>query len=128
MPQEHVHIDWEDKEQVQQEIDRVFAMYKHLNECAASDGNICPVCGSSRVELLDEKEHYANVIKMRHCLDCNKGYTQYLVSFEEADKWASEWRPPVVSYSVEEYPYFIYFKPGTHVCEGIGPNVFPWEK
>jgi hypothetical protein len=121
------HIDWDDPDQVKTLTREAFSRYKHLNETASSGGSTCPNCASTKVKLLDEKKEYVRNIKIRHCLQCDCRYIQYNVDYEESDKWSPPWRHDVVSYAIEGFPYYIYFKPGTHTCEGVGPGIMPWE-
>lgn len=122
-------VDWDDPKQVDREIDRVFTMFKHLNECAAADGGVCPNCGSSQVRTVEHGRRAQKKIMARRCEECGTGYTRYTVDVESSEeRWSPEWHPSVQSYAIEGYPYYVYFKPGTHVCEGVGPDILPWEQ
>ena len=120
-------MDWDDPQQVELETKKVFELYPHLSGCAASDGDLCPLCGSANVELRGPEKPFAKNIKIHRCLDCHCGYTQYRAEPTLADNWGPDWRPQVITYALEGYPYYIYFKPGTNLVEGLGPGVFPWE-
>lgn len=124
----HPHLDFDDENVIEQEIKNLRDKYPHLDECAADDGGICPSCGSSEVESLHKKEEYTRLIRAWRCLECPCKWIQYAVDFEKFEKWEHEWHQNVITYSIEGYPYYIYFRPYTHILDGIGPNIFPWEK
>ncbi|MBU2550161.1 MAG: CpXC domain-containing protein [Proteobacteria bacterium] len=123
-----LRIDWENREQVETETRRLFEIFPHLPECASSDGGKCPRCGSSQVKPVEREKHLPGHIRSFHCQDCGQGYTRYHVDPEHEEKWGPTWHSNVISFQIEGYPHYLYFKPGTHIFEGLGPDVFPWER
>jgi hypothetical protein len=121
------HIDWDDPEQVGQEKEHAFERYPHLGDCAAADGTRCPKCGSTDVDLKHDTAHFAHYVKARHCQACGCDYIQYVPQDGQHEEWKPVWHENLVSYGIEDYPWYIYFRPGTNVCLGLGPNLFPWE-
>ncbi len=122
------HLDWDDPEQIELEEARVFEILPHLKETAATQGNTCPKCGSTNIKRVGEDKPYAGNIHIQHCKECETGWTRYEVDQEKQDHWSPEWHSPVTSYAIEDYPYYLYFKPDSNIFEGIGPNIFPWEQ
>ena len=120
--------DWDDRQQVELETKKLLGLFPHLKECASADGDLCPLCGSDHVELRGPEKHFTKNIKIHRCLDCHCGYTQYRADPTRADDWGLDWRPSLVTYALEGYPFYVYFKAGTNLMEGIGPGVFPWEQ
>ena len=119
--------DWDDPEQVEQETNNLLEQYPHLKECASAEGDVCPVCGSSKVELKEPEKHFTKHIRTHRCLECSCGYTRYRTDPARSDDWGPDWKPEVVSYGLEGCPYYVYFHSDTNVLEGIGPEIFPWE-
>lgn len=124
----NLHMDWDDQEMVRNEIDRVFKTFPYLNECAAADGGKCPICGSSDLTILDKGRLHPKHFMVFHCRDCGRGYTRYQMDPEHEEKWGPFRHSSVVSFQIDHYSHYLYFKPGSHVFEGIGPGVFPWSR
>jgi hypothetical protein len=118
-------IDWKDEVQVKAEAERALERFKYLKKCASSDGNICPVCGSSRVEVLDEDEPYYKNLIIRKCLDCHIEYSQFNMMAGEKEFWSEQWPFGLTSFLIQDYPFYLYFRPRTTVYEGIGPEAYP---
>ena len=123
---EELKLDWNDDEQVHRAMDRARKRYPHLADCVTSGGRKCPACGSAHVSEPRSKKLHNRTMHSYHCNGCGTGYTQYIVDPDHDEKWGPTWHAGVISLQVEGFPYYIYFKPGTHILEGIGPDVLPW--
>ncbi len=122
-----IKIDWDDIDQVEKEAERAQKLFPHLNDCAASQGTLCPACGAGGVETIRAPEGSARKLITRRCQACGCGFTQYTLNPDHQDHWAPSWREDVVSYSIEDYPFYIFYTAGGSKFEGVGPAVFPWE-
>lgn len=118
-------IDWQDEAQVKAETARALDRFKYLKKCASTDGNVCPVCGSSRLMVLDEDEPYYKNLIIRRCQDCNIEYSQFKITEEKEGTWTQRWPFGLTSFLIQDYPFYLYFRPGTSLCEGLGPEPNP---
>ena len=121
------HINWDDREQVEAEISNLLTTLPHLEDSAAAEGSSCPQCGHSPSEIKEVNKKHRQHLESRHCPACALNYTRYDMKIEPDEKWGPTWRQSTVVFHIEDYPYYIYFKPQTHVLEGLGPNLLPWE-
>jgi len=118
-------IDWKDEAQVKAEAAMALERFKYLKKCASSDGNVCPACGSSRVDVLDENEAYFKNLIIRHCRDCDIEYSQFKMMEDDQRAWSERFPFGLTSFLIQDYPFYLYFRPRTSIYEGIGPEAYP---
>lgn len=121
------HVDWDSPEEVKAATEKLTDLFPYLEECAAAEGRKCPKCNSTDLKVVKENKLRSRFFRVFLCNDCGIGYTRYKIDPEHDEEWGPVWHTGAVTYQIEGYPHYIFFKPGTHMLEGVGPDVLPWK-